>query len=337
MRKDVVTGSARDFVAELSELQRRIRDAVRGQMAAQAREQWSRSARDDAGDTTFGIDVTAEDVLLPFCEAWGKKAPFVLIAEGLPPEGLTFGASAGSGTAFRLIVDPIDGTRGLMYDKRSAWCLAAVAPDRGPATCLSEIECAVMTELPTTRAGFADRLWAVRGRGANGEREGLLDGSTRPLSLVPSQRPDLLHGFATVVNFFQGGKELASLIDEEIVRRERGGWNPGKAEVYTDQYICSGGQLAELALGRDRFVLDVRPLLHQALGIDSSLCSRPYDLCTALIATEAGCVVTAPDGEPLRAPLDVVTNVAFAGYANAQLAARLQPMVTETLRRHGVL
>jgi hypothetical protein len=29
------------------------------------------------------------------------------------------------------IIDPIDGTRGLMYDKRSAWILAAVAPAAG--------------------------------------------------------------------------------------------------------------------------------------------------------------------------------------------------------------
>ena len=32
----------------------------------------------------------------------------------------------------RLIVDPIDGTRGLMYDKRPAWALAGVAPNKGP-------------------------------------------------------------------------------------------------------------------------------------------------------------------------------------------------------------
>ena len=35
-------------------------------------------------------------------------------------------------TCLKLIVDPIDGTRSLMYDKRSAWVLAAVAPQRGP-------------------------------------------------------------------------------------------------------------------------------------------------------------------------------------------------------------
>ena len=32
---------------------------------------------------------------------------------------------------WRVIVDPIDGTRGLMYQKRSAWILTGVAPNRG--------------------------------------------------------------------------------------------------------------------------------------------------------------------------------------------------------------
>ena len=57
-------------------------------------------------------------MLLPFCEEWGQTASFLLMAEGIEPEGRRFG----SGTPeFRLIVDPVDGSRGLMHDKRSAW------------------------------------------------------------------------------------------------------------------------------------------------------------------------------------------------------------------------
>jgi hypothetical protein len=145
-----------------------------------------------------------------------------------------------------------------------------------------------------------------------------------------------LHGFASVANYFQGGKELTARIEEDLLRRERGGWNPDKAEIYTDQYICSGGQLAEVALGRDRLVLDLRPMIHRKLGVDSSLCSRPYDVCTALVAQEAGCVVTAPDGSPLDAPLDVTTNIAFVAYANPGLAARVQPLLDEVLVTHGL-
>ncbi len=42
--------------------------------------------------------------------------------EGLEGEAVTFprGTPVG-GTLFKCILDPIDGTRNLMYDKRSAW------------------------------------------------------------------------------------------------------------------------------------------------------------------------------------------------------------------------
>ncbi len=328
----------RDAIPRLIEIQRAVREALRASLVAQSAAQLSRSARDDLGDTIFGIDVVAEEVLLPRCEAWGKQQCFVLVAEGIEPEGgRLFGRPGASGPELRVIFDPIDGTRGLMYDKRSAWCLAAVAPERGAETRLSDLQCAVMTELPTSRAACGDVLWAKRGGGAQGWREWFADGDRAALPVVPTARTDLAHGFASVANFFQGGKELTARVEEEILRRAHGGWNPDKAEIYTDQYISSGGQLAELALGRDRFVLDVRPLVHRALGVPSSLCSRPYDLCTALIATEAGCVVTAPDGGALDAPLDTTTNVAFAGYANAGLAALLQPIVRDVLIEHGLL
>ena len=73
----------------------------------------------------------------------------------------------------RVIVDPIDGTREIMYDKRAAWALAGAAPNKGPLTRLRDIEVAVMTELPTSKMGFADVLWAIKGRGAKGVRERL--------------------------------------------------------------------------------------------------------------------------------------------------------------------
>ena len=80
-------------------------------------------------------------------------------------------------------------------------------------------------------------------------------------------------------------------------------------------------------------MLDPRPLVCKKLGKPTSLCCRPYDVCCALIAEEAGCVVADPFGQPLRAPLDTTTNVAWAGYANAKLAALLQPIVREEVER----
>lgn len=320
----------------LYHLQDKIRGAVRTSMLRQSSDSLSRRVRDDAGDTIFAIDLVAEEILLPICEKWGREEPFVLVAEGIEPStGRLFGR-AGSEPATRLILDPIDGTRALMYDKRSAWSLAGLAPNLGEQTNLSTIELAVMTELPTSKQTLCDRLTAILGEGTQGLRCDLHTGQETSIRVIPSTHTDLRHGFATVCNFFQGGKELCSRLEEELIGRVNGGWRTDKAEVYCDQYICSGGQLAELALGKDRMVIDLRPLIHRALGYDSTLCSRPYDLCTALIATEAGCIVTAADGRPLDAPLDTTTNMDFAAYANVELAAKIQPILGELLARHGL-
>ena len=321
------------LLPKLRAMQAEIRGALRGHMATQAVEHLARTVRDEEGDTIFGIDVEVEELLLRQCERWGAEQHFTLIAEGLPDAGLEFGRPGLGGPPFRLLVDPIDGTRGLMYDKRSAWCLMGAAPDRGDQTRLQDVQVAVMSELPTTRQHIADELWAVAGAPTVGERHDLVRGSSMPLRPLPSSAADLKHGFASVANFFPGGKALLGELDDAILLRAMGGWNPQKAEVYCDQYICTGGQLAELALGRDRFVLDVRPLVYRKLGVDSALACRPYDLAAWLVGQQAGCVICDPFGAPLDAPLDVTTNVACAVYANRALADLLIPIVREEVTR----
>ena len=324
------------WVRRLVDLQRRIRDALRASLATQDAEHRARAVRDgDDGDTIFAIDVDAEDELLRCCAEWeAEGASFVVVAEGLEADGRSFGSGP---PTHRLLLDPIDGTRGLMFDKRSAWSLAAVAPDRGAATRLVDIDLAVASELPTTRQARVDVLVARRGQGVAGAELDLDRGTKVARVAQPSSATTLRHGFATVCNFFQGGKELTSRIEEDLFERVlEGGWNAGKAEVYTDQYISSGGQLIEVARGHDRFVADLRPLVHRALGHDQTLCSRPYDVCTALIAREAGCVVTDPWGGPLDAPFDTTTNVAFVAYANAALAKRIGPVLADVLGAHGL-
>ena len=321
------------IIERLRGIQGRVRDALVAHVAGQSVEVLARVEREEVGDTIFGIDVAVEGLLLQEFEEWGREQRFTVLGEGLPDEGLVFGREGVGGVPFRLLVDPIDGTRGLMFDKRSAWCLMGAAPDRGVHTRLGDVEVAVMTELPTTRQHVSDVLWAAVGRGTRGERCDLVRGTRRELPVRPSSAGDLRHGFASVANYFPGGKALIGGLDEAIVGRAMGGWNPEKAEVYSDQYICSGGQLAECALGRDRFVLDVRPLVHAKLGVRSSLACRPYDLVTWLCATEAGCILLDPFGEPLDAPLDVSTNLSFACYANRRLAELLVPIVRDEVAR----
>src|SRR5438067_2209649 len=130
------------FVAHLRELHDRIRERLVTQLRRESVEALSQVTDPRGGDTIYGIDERGEEVLFQYCEVWGRELPFVLIAEGIPGSGervFPDGASEDQ-AAFRLIVDPIDGTRAIMYDKRSAWILSGVAPNRGQGTRLDEIE-----------------------------------------------------------------------------------------------------------------------------------------------------------------------------------------------------
>ena len=71
---------------------------------------------------------------------------------------------------------------------------------------------------------------------------------------------------------------------------------------------------------------DLRPLV---LDDADGLACHPYDVCTAMLLVEAGGVVTDPWGQPLDAPLDNSSPVAWVGYANAALAARIGPVLAE--------
>lgn len=316
------------LVERLLALQDGIKTAVRRAQEQHQSSALSEVERIAADDTIFAIDVHAERILLRFCEEWGAHEGVRLFAEGLPREGVTFGRGE---PRWRVLVDPIDGTRPLMHDKRSAWSLAAVAPEAGDGTRLRDVVVATMTELPPTWQAGHTRLWAARGGGAAGDRSvaGGARGPRFPLRSSPAT--SLRYGFVASCNFFLGAKELIARVEEAILRRHLDLSEPWRAEVYTDLYMSSGAQIAELALGRDRFALDLRPLAHRLLGQERALCSHPYDLCTSLVATEAGCVVTDLDGAPLDAPMQTAGDVGWVGYANPALAATLQPIVADVL------
>ena len=70
------------LVPRLRDLQVEIRSALRQHMQTQAIEHMSRAARDDEGDTIFGIDVEVEEMLLRYCERWGGEQHFTLVGEG---------------------------------------------------------------------------------------------------------------------------------------------------------------------------------------------------------------------------------------------------------------
>lgn len=312
----------------LCRLQDAIRDSVR---VAQRRggRRLTRVAAVTSADTIYGVDRVGEHAVLAwFSKNWPKRWPVELVMEGLEGKVVTFPRGTPvAQTLFKCILDPIDGTRGLMYDKRSAWSLAALAPQRGAKTNLGDIIVAAMTELPTSKAGFADQLSVVRGRGVTAERIDLRTNRRVKFTPRPSRAKDVAHGFASFAKFFPPGKTWLAEREEQLWRALGAG-----AEVFDDQYLSSAGQLYELLMGHDRFIADLRPLAFARLRLPAALSCHPYDICTALIAQELGCVVTAPDGKPLRAPLDTTAPVAWAGYANPALARRIGPKLRELLR-----
>jgi fructose-1,6-bisphosphatase/inositol monophosphatase family enzyme len=330
---------AHPLLAPIQALHRRIRRDVVEACERAAVTVLSGVAREDEGDTIYAIDRVAEHVLV---EAIGQtmatwEAPVLLVAEGLPggevivPEGADRRA-----VRWVIIVDPIDGTRGLMYQKRPGWILTGVAAGPGPRT-LADIELAVQTEIPLVKQHLSDELWAVRGRGASAIRFNRLTGERTRLDLHPSTAGTIAHGFAMISRFFPGNRAELAAIDDEVVEAVTGPPPPGKALSFEDQYISTGGQLYELMAGHDRFVADLRPLFERQRAAGAALCCHPYDLCTELIARELGVLVTDERGGPLQAPLDVTADVGWVGYANQALKAQIEPHLRRALARRGLI
>lgn len=317
----------------------KLQDEIAETLAAARRKEGRRFAEVAAvteADTIFHVDKLSEAVILGWMErCWPRAWPVELVMEGLE-DGATFprGTPAGR-TEWKLILDPIDGTRCLMYDKRSAWSLAGLARQRGARTDLRDIVVAAMTELPTAKAGAADQFSAVRGGALRATRRELATGVVKKWIPRPSAATDCDHGFASLVKFFPEAKARSAALEEELWRALGLHGRGAGARVFDDQYLSTGGQLYELLVGHDRFVADLRPVMLAREGLATALCCHPYDICTALLLEAAGGVVERPEGGALRARLDTTTPVAWAGYANAALAARMRPVLRRVLRAGG--
>jgi fructose-1,6-bisphosphatase/inositol monophosphatase family enzyme len=330
------------MLASIRRLHERVRDTVVAAGEKLSLDELCRVSDDSAdGDTIYAVDRVSEDLLVEiFEQEVAIQTSFVLIAEGINrgkivlPRGTT-----DADAEWRIIVDPIDGTRGLMYQKRSAWILTGVARNRGPKTNLQDIELAVQTEIPLVKQHLSDTLWAISGRGAQANRFNRITGERHDLLLQPSEAPTIRHGFAMISRFFPGAREELAAIDDEIVRGALGDVEPGKAHCFEDQYLSSGGQLYELMSGHDRFVADLRPLMEPLLrgqGLALGICCHPYDLCTELIARELGVIVTDAYGGRLNAPLNIESDVAWAGYANVGIRREIEPLLQQALVRRGL-
>jgi hypothetical protein len=318
----------------LCALQNHIRDRVISARGVHSKS-FARIAAITQADTIYQVDKISEAAIFEwFGKNWPRTMPVELVLEGIE-DGDTVTFPHGTPvqkTIWKCILDPIDGTRCIMHDKRSAWSLAGIAPQRGAKTNLTDIVVAAMTELPTTKQVRSDQFSAVRGGVLQATACDQPGSRPRSLTIRPSGARDFKHGFASFVRFFPAGRSLTAQIEETF-------WNELHADeagatplIFDDQYISTGGQLHELMTGRDRLIGDLRPLVFRKLGLTSALVCHPYDICTALLLEAAGGVIEAPLGGRIKAPLNTTTPVAWIGFANPQLARLARPALRRVLR-----
>src|SRR6188768_3797770 len=176
-----------------------IHEAMRAEvLAACARasaDELSAVTGKQAGDVIYAVDRLSESVLVDRFAGLAAKWPCLLVAEGLGVDGRRMLPHGTPETAAEIValVDPIDGTRGLMYQKRPAWILTGIAPYRGGGETLADICLAVQTEIPLVKQNLCDTLWAVAGEGARAERTDLVAGTRAPLTLRPSKAKTIAH------------------------------------------------------------------------------------------------------------------------------------------------
>jgi hypothetical protein len=298
-----------DLAGALADVGRAVRDAVRsgtvGGVGHDGHADDHTVVRTEGGDDVFGVDARAEAALFEALDPLGRRWPGTAVVEGHDAP-VPVGDPSGP---WRYLVDPVDGTRGLLAGKRSAWVLVGAGRE---ARTLEDLEVGAMVEIPTRRAAVGLVAAAVGG-GAPQAVDDDLSGAgrvPRPVALVP-RGGDLARRFVTVVRLAPGSHApIGAWADRHLAG----------LEVYDDLAPCTGSYLAGLATGQDAAVFDPRPLL-----VPGHLAAHPYDLAALVVTRAAGAVVEALPPGPLDVPLDCTTPVAWAGYADEATAQRLRP------------
>jgi len=337
-----MTGLSHPLHSLLTRLGTCAQEIVSNELRTATASERSRALGHAGSDVIYAIDQAVEAQLVQLLEAEAEAlGGIVLIAEGIGeneksvyPKGFTEDECT-----WRLLVDPIDGTRGIMMDKRSAWFIAGAAPNRGEDTRLRQTECSILAELPTSRAGFADELTAVKGQGVRAKRKALLtDDPDIEIVCEPYSGESIKGGFAQIVRFFPGGREVIAELEEALWERLFPDRQDGEILGFEDQYISTGGQWVELIMGRDRFCADLRGTLFSSKhfqGKPIGHTCHPYDMAGWLIAEESGILLTDPSGAPLDAPFDTRTACDWIGYANEAIRKEVGPVLRDLLKEQN--
>jgi len=333
-----------DWSAAISELCRDIRRPVRAGLAEVAAGRASLDSVAEAvsvgaGDVTFAIDVVAEDEVTRWLHEEGSKRPVSLLTEdagwrhmGPGPDGAAVALPGFDHGGPRIALDPIDGTRNIMHDLRSAWIVVSMAGPGTGAPRFADLELGVLSEIPDTRARVARELTARPGGGASVVDLDLQSGdASGQRAVVADESRRLDGGYFPFFGFHPALRPHAQRLAADVSRRVAEAHGADPSTMFDDQYISSGGQLALLALGRYRSIVDARGAIGDRVGDPRQTC-KPYDMAgAALIAQEAGCVVVRLDGAPLDFELDTKTTVDFAGFHNPGTAGAILPVLGSAL------
>ena len=318
----------------LCELGAAIRDAVVAARQGHDASALSSVAAQAGGDTIYAVDKFSEGAIIAWFGArWPAEWPVEVVMEGIDHDLCFPVGTAVADTRWKCLLDPIDGTRGIMYDKRSAWALGGIAPQNGAETMLSQIVAAAMTEIPTSKQWRSDQLSAAADGPLVAQGFDLRAGGCFPLDLKPSAATTFAHGFSSLVKYFPEGRTLTAQIEERLWDELIGLNSSPSPTIFDDQYISTGGQFYEMINGHDRMLGDLRPMVLRALDMESSLVCHPYDACAALLLQKAGAIYERPLGGFPDAPLDTSSGVAWVAYANEPLAALARPVLRKILRQ----
>lgn len=325
-------------------LRRTSRRAIQEAIAQDDLRALSTPVGQGAGDVTFGLDEACERELTTWLLEQAQLGPVSVLTEDLGWRHMGPGEAQSAPVDLpgfdhggpRIVVDPVDGTRHLAFDMRSAWTVLGLAgPGDGPPR-MSDLILGEVSELPDSRAAQYRRLWATAGGGCRFELRDLGDDRVvRENVLVADDDDRIDHGYMPFFAYHPQSRPEIERLSADFFQRIEDFENADTAHCYDDQYIASGGQLALLAMGTYRMVVDARAELVRRSGQPTQT-THPYDVAGAVLcAREAGCIVTSMDGSKLDFELNATSNVGFLGFANRNTGGRLLPHLLAALDQMG--
>ncbi len=318
---------------ELRALCDRIRETTRGALLERAPEELARPAGEGAGDVTYGLDLPSEELLTAWLRETAAAGPLSLLTEdagwrhaGPGPDGAAAELDGFDHGGPRIAIDPVDGTRNLMAALRSAWTVVSFAPPGAGVPRYGELTGGIVAEIPTPLAAAYRVLAAPRGGPCRYDERDLATGEPRAeRDLVADADDRADHGYFPVFRYKPDQRPAIAAVEAAFFARLEEREGADARHCFDDQYISNAGQLALLALGTYRMIVDPRALVAERQGT-TTVTSKPYDVGGALVcAAAAGASLSAADGAELDFPMDAETPVHFAGYANAATRARLEP------------